>query len=38
MQAYMNSLVPSTGFATWMAYDNPNYDVHLVGASFGLKW
>jgi MtrB/PioB family decaheme-associated outer membrane protein len=38
MQAYMNSLVGSTGFATWMAYDNPNYNVHLVGASLGLKW
>ena len=23
---------------TWMAYDNPNYDVHLIGASLGLKW
>lgn len=23
---------------TWMAYDNPNYNVHLIGASLGLKW
>jgi MtrB/PioB family decaheme-associated outer membrane protein len=38
MQAYMNSLVGSTGFATWMAYDNPNYNVQLIGASLGLKW
>ena len=38
MQGYMNSLVGSTGFATWMAYDNPNYSVHLIGASLGLKW
>jgi hypothetical protein len=23
---------------TWMAYDNPNYNVHLLGASFGVRW
>jgi MtrB/PioB family decaheme-associated outer membrane protein len=23
---------------TWMAFDNPNYDVQLIAASFGLKW
>jgi MtrB/PioB family decaheme-associated outer membrane protein len=38
MQAYMNPLVNTTGFMTWMANNNPNYNVHLVGASFGLKW
>jgi MtrB/PioB family decaheme-associated outer membrane protein len=38
MQAYMNPLINNTGFMTWMAYDNPNYNVHLVGASLGLKW
>ena len=38
MQAYMNPLISNTGFMTWMAYNNPNYDVHLIGASLGLKW
>lgn len=38
MQAYMNPLISNTGFMTWMAYNNPNYNVHLVGASFGLRW
>jgi MtrB/PioB family decaheme-associated outer membrane protein len=23
---------------TWLAFDNPNYDVHLIAASIGLKW
>lgn len=38
MQAYMNPLITNTGFMTWMAYNNPNYNVHLIGASLGLKW
>lgn len=38
MQSYMNPLINNTGFQTWMAYNNPNYNVHLIGASFGLKW
>ena len=38
MQAYMNSVVGSTGFMTWMAYDNPNYNAHLIGASLGVTW
>jgi hypothetical protein len=38
MMPYMNSMIASTGFATWMAYNNPNYSVQMVGASLGLKW
>ena len=38
MQAYMNPLISNTGFMTWMAYDNPNYNVHLIGASLGMRW
>jgi len=38
MQAYMNPLINNTGFMTWMAYNNPNYNVHLIGASLGVKW
>jgi MtrB/PioB family decaheme-associated outer membrane protein len=38
MQAYMNPLINNTGFMTWMAFDNPNYNAHLFGASLGVKW
>ena len=38
MQAYMDPLISNTGFMTWMANNNPNYNVHLVGAAVGLKW
>ena len=40
MQTYMGLSVvgASTSYMTWLAYDNPNYDVHLIGASVGLKW
>jgi MtrB/PioB family decaheme-associated outer membrane protein len=38
MQAYMNPLINNTGFMTWMAFDNPNYNAHLIGASLGVKW
>jgi MtrB/PioB family decaheme-associated outer membrane protein len=38
MQAYMNPLINNTGFMTWMAYNNPNYNVHLIGAALGLRW
>ena len=33
----MNSLVGSTGFATWMAYNNPNYNVQLIGSLARLE-
>ena len=38
MQSYMDPLINNTGFMTWMAYNNPNYNVHLIGASLGVKW
>jgi len=38
MAAYMSPLINNTGFMTWMAYDNPNYNAHLLGASFGVRW
>jgi MtrB/PioB family decaheme-associated outer membrane protein len=38
MTSYMDPLINNTGFMTWMAYNNPNYDVHLIGASLGVKW
>jgi MtrB/PioB family decaheme-associated outer membrane protein len=38
MQAYMSPLINNTGFMTWMAFDNPNYNAQLIGASLGVKW
>jgi hypothetical protein len=39
MQDYMYSPTLTTvGYMTWMAYDNPNYNVQMVSASFVLKW
>jgi len=39
MQAYMWSTNNTTiGYQTWLAGDNPNYDVHLVAASLDFKW
>jgi MtrB/PioB family decaheme-associated outer membrane protein len=38
MQAYMSPLINNTGFMTWMAFDNPNYNAHLMGVSLGVKW
>jgi hypothetical protein len=38
MQPYMNALYNNGGFQTWMAFDNPNYNAHLMGASLGVKW
>jgi hypothetical protein len=28
----------SLGYMTWLAGTNPNYDVHLVAASLGIRW
>jgi MtrB/PioB family decaheme-associated outer membrane protein len=40
MTPYILSLNGTTTLQrmTWMAFDNPNYSVHLLGASLGLKW
>ncbi|MFZ1949245.1 MAG: MtrB/PioB family decaheme-associated outer membrane protein [Pseudolabrys sp.] len=38
MQAYMQPIINTTGYMTWMAFDNPNYNTHLIGASLGVKW
>ena len=26
------------GYMTWLANDNPNYNVHMISASLGFKW
>lgn len=38
MQTYMAAFNTSYGFMTWLANDNPNYNVHLVMASLAFKW
>jgi MtrB/PioB family decaheme-associated outer membrane protein len=41
MQTYMYSAAaPGTsyGLLTWLAYDNPNYNVQLLMASITMKW
>ena len=27
---------PSTSYMTWLAWDNPNYNVAMIGGSLGL--
>jgi len=38
MQTYMYSAVPFSSYMTWLAWDNPNYNVHMLGASLGFAW
>jgi Putative outer membrane beta-barrel porin, MtrB/PioB len=28
----------SLGYMTWMAWNNPNYNVHLLGGSIAFAW
>jgi MtrB/PioB family decaheme-associated outer membrane protein len=38
MNTFMYSLDNATGYMTWMAYNNPNYNVHLIMASLAFAW
>lgn len=38
MQSYMYATDSATGYMSWMAYDNPNYNVHLLAASVAWTW
>jgi hypothetical protein len=38
MQIYMAAFSTSYGYQTWLAYDNPNYNVQLITASLAFKW
>ena len=38
MQTYMYSAVPFSSYMTWLAWDNPNYSVHMLGGSIGFAW
>jgi hypothetical protein len=38
MNTYMFNVSSSTGYMTWMAYDNPNYNVQMIAGSIGFGW
>jgi MtrB/PioB family decaheme-associated outer membrane protein len=38
MNAYMFNVTANSGYMTWMAFDNPNYNVHLLAGSIGFAW
>ena len=38
MQSYMYSAIPFSGYMTWMAWDNPNYNVHRIGGAIAFAW
>jgi len=38
MNTYMFNVSSSTGYMTWLAYDNPNYNVQMITASLGFAW
>jgi len=38
MQTYMYSVTNVAGYMTWMAWDNPNYNVHRLGGSIAFAW
>lgn len=38
MQTYMFGSDTATGYMNWMAFDNPNYNVHLIMASLAFSW
>jgi hypothetical protein len=39
MQTYMyTSALSGVGYMTWLAWNNPNYDVHLISGSLIFTW
>jgi hypothetical protein len=39
MQTYMyTSTLTGVGYMTWLAWNNPNYDVHLISGSIIFAW
>jgi predicted porin len=38
MTNYMFNVTSSTGYMTWMAFDNPNYNVHMLAGAIGFSW
>lgn len=38
MNTTMFNVSSGTGYMTWMAYDNPNYNVQMIAGSIGFGW
>jgi hypothetical protein len=38
MQTYMYSISNTTGYMTWLAFNNPNYNAHRFAASLAFAW
>jgi Putative outer membrane beta-barrel porin, MtrB/PioB len=38
MQTYMYSITSNAGYMTWLAWNNPNFNVHRIGASLSFAW
>jgi hypothetical protein len=38
MQTYMYAVTNVAGYMTWLAWDNPNYNVHRLGGSIAFTW
>jgi MtrB/PioB family decaheme-associated outer membrane protein len=38
MNNYMFNVASGTGYMTWMAFDNPNYNVHMLAGAIGFGW
>jgi MtrB/PioB family decaheme-associated outer membrane protein len=38
MNTYMFNVTANSGYMTWMAYDNPNYNVHMIAGAIGFGW
>jgi MtrB/PioB family decaheme-associated outer membrane protein len=38
MQTYMYATTNVAGYMAWMAWNNPNYNVHRIGASIAFTW
>jgi hypothetical protein len=34
----MQAIRRGCGYMTWMAWDNPNYNVHILGGSLTFAW
>jgi len=38
MQTYMYSVTTNVGYMTWLAWNNPNFNVHRIGGSLSFAW
>jgi hypothetical protein len=38
MNTYMQSVDSDSAYMTWLAFNNPNYNVHIIAASLAVTW